>query len=68
VTVGGALGQLSSCLVRQHDRQGERLILSAVLITMVSSVIITAILASTFLDEEPGEVRLDGKPWLQRIE
>ena len=38
------------------------------LITMASSVIISVVLASEFLVEEPGEMRLNGEPWLQRVE
>ena len=61
VTVGGAVSLFSVGLVRQHDRQGERRILSAVVIRMRSSVIITVVLASALFDEEPGEVRLNRK-------
>jgi hypothetical protein len=58
VTGGGALGQNRACLLRAHDRQRCRSGFPArTIVTALGRVL-----------EEPGQVGLDGKPWLQRID
>jgi hypothetical protein len=56
VAVGGALGQISAGLLRYRDWQVRR-----------PGLPTRVIVAIGFLVEEPGEVGLDGKPWLERV-
>jgi hypothetical protein len=61
VPVGGTFGQISTRLLRQRDghmRQSTR---------SPARVIVVSFALAAFL-EELSEVRLDGKPWVQRVD